>query len=76
MWLISVLKKVRWVGAKKTRSNDCSDYDCDELLELWGMWSTLSLPLLPGSLLIGVVVSVRVPSIDQIELFNHLLKLK
>ena len=40
------------------------------------MWSTRSLPLLPGPYRFGVVVSVRVSSVDQIELFNHLLYLK
>ena len=38
------------------------------------MWSTPSLPLLPGALLLRVVISVRVPSTGQTELFN-LLKL-
>ena len=31
--------------------------------------------LLPGSLSSGVVVHVRVPSMDPIELLNHLLKI-
>ena len=30
------------------------------MLELWGMWSTLSLPSLPGSLGLGVVAPDRV----------------
>ena len=43
-----------------------------QVLELWGMWITPSLALLPGPLWLRVVVPVRVPSMDQIELFNHL----
>ena len=46
------------------------------VLELWGMWTTFSLPLLPGSLLPRAVVSVCVPSMGQIEIFNHFLYLK
>ena len=37
--------------------------------ELWGMWGTPSLSSLPGPLWPGVVVSDRVISIGQIELF-------
>ena len=46
------------------------------VLELWRMWNTPSFPLLPGLLIPGVVVPVRVPSMGQIEIFNHLLYLK
>ena len=60
----------------KPPPNECLGYGKAPVLELWGMWSTLSLPLLPGSLLPGVVVPVRVLSMGQIELFNHLLYLK
>ena len=42
------------------------------MLELWRMRSTPSLPLFPDQLWPGVVVLVRVPSIGQIELFNHI----
>ena len=50
-------------------SNECPVYDIKTsdgdafVLGLWGMWSNFSLPLLPGLL--------RVPSIGQVELFNH-----
>ena len=40
------------------------------MLELWGMQSTPSLPLQPGSLCPGVVAPDRVRSMDQIELFD------
>ena len=36
-------------------------------LGIWGIWSTLSLPLLPGPLWPGVVASDRVLSMGQIE---------
>ena len=42
------------------------------VLEIWGMWSTPSLPL---PLWPGVVVPVRVSSMGQIEIFNHFLYL-
>ena len=32
-----------------------SDGEASVMLELWGMWSTPSLPSLPGSLWLGVV---------------------
>ena len=38
------------------------------MLDLWGMQSTLLLPLLPGSLWPGVVALDRVLSMGQIEL--------
>ena len=38
----------------------------------WGMCSTPSQPLLPGPLKPGVVVTVRILSMDQIELFSNL----
>ena len=37
--------------------------------------SALSLPLLPGPLWPRVIAPVGIPSMDQIELFNHLLYL-
>ena len=56
--------------------SECPGYDTkqsDDMalsLEFWGMWSTLSLPLLPGPLLPGVVTPERILSIVQIELFE------
>ena len=47
----------------------------DFSLEFWRMWSTPSLPLLPGLLWPGVLLPVRVPSMNQILIFftwNHL----
>ena len=40
------------------------------------MWRTSSLSLVPGPLRLGVVVSVRVPSVCQRLQFNYLLYLK
>ena len=40
------------------------------MLELWETRSTLSLPLLSGSLRPEMVAPDRVPSLDQIELFD------
>ena len=40
------------------------------MLELWGMQSTPSLPLIPGPLWPRVVAPDRVLSIGQIELFD------
>ena len=45
-------------------------------IEFLEIWSTFSFPLLLDPLWPNMVVSVRVPSMDQIELFNHLLYLK
>ena len=61
---------------------ECPRYDSklsDSLapvLELWGMWRTRLLPLLPGPLWPRVVVPQRVPCLGQIELFNHLTACK
>ena len=40
------------------------------MLEPWGMQSTFSLPLLPGSLWPGVVAPHMFQSMGQIELFD------
>ena len=40
------------------------------MLEFWGMWSTPSLSLLPGSLWPGVEAPYRILSMGQIELFD------
>ena len=45
------------------------------VLTFWVMWSTPSLPLLPGPLWPGVVVPVIISSMSQIELFNHFLRI-
>ena len=54
----------------------CPEYDIKQsdgeapALELWGMWSTSSLPLLPGPLGLGVVAPHRFLSMSQIEVFD------
>ena len=58
----------------KCPDNDIKQFDGEVLviLELWGIQSTPSLPLLPGPLCPGVVATDRVVSVDQIELnCNH-----
>ena len=45
-----------------------SDGEVPVMLGLWGIWSTPSLPLLPGPLWAGVVAPDRVQSMGQIEL--------
>ena len=42
----------------------------------WGILSTPSLPLFPGSLWPVVITSDWVPSMGQIEISNHFLDLK
>ena len=51
--------------------NECTGYDIKQsdgevMLEVLEMWSTPSLPSLPGPLCPGVVASDRVLSMDQI----------
>ena len=45
-----------------------SDDEASVILDLWGMWSTPSLPLLPDPLLPRVIAPDRVLSMGQIEL--------
>ena len=47
-----------------------SDGEALVMPELWGMWGTPSLPLLPGPLWPGVVAPEKVLSKGQIELFD------
>ena len=70
-------------GEVRTHSpKECPGYDIKpsdseaQVLELWKLWSTLSLLLLSGPLWLEVTVPLWVPSIVQIELLNHLLYLK
>ena len=63
-------------------STKCPRYDIKQsdgevlVVELWGMWSISSLSFPPASLGPKVVVPIRVPSVHQIKLFNHLPSLK
>ena len=45
-------------------------------LELWGMWSTPSLPLISGPLWPKRIRPDRIPFMDQIKEFNHLIVCK
>ena len=65
----------------KIPPNECTGYDTKQsdgevpvMLQLWGMWSTPSLSLLPGSLWPGVVAPNRALSMGQTEL-NYVLML-
>ena len=54
----------------------CPRYDTKQsndefpVLEHWGIWSTYSLPLLPGPLGLQMILPDRVLSLGQIELFD------
>ena len=57
--------------------NKCLEYDIKlpggndlVILDLWGIWSTLSLASLPGLLLPGMVAPDRVLSVGQKEMFD------
>ena len=60
-----------------------SDGEAPVMLELWGMWHTPSLPLLPGPLCLGVIAPDRALSMSQfrpvllylkIDLVSHLAR--
>ena len=76
LYLCSAVRTNQWVSWiwHETASNGEAP-----VLELWVIWSTPSLPLLPGPLWPEVVISVRIPCMGQIELlmldnknWNHL----
>ena len=63
--------------------NEYPGYDIKQQLmvkfQFWwfkGLWSMPSLRLLPSLIWPGVRILIRVPSIGQIEIWNHLLNLK
>ena len=63
----------------KTPTNECTGYETKQsdgevpaVLELWGMWSTPSLLLLPGPLWPGVVAPDRALSRGKKELTAYL----
>ena len=80
-WL-SIIKLAQSAGATLTAflqrvntPHECLEYDSKQsdgevpvMLELWQMWSTSSLPLLPGPLWPRMVAPDRVLSMSQIEL--------
>ena len=58
-------------------TNECPNNDTKQsdgkapvMLELWGMWSTPSLPSFPGLLWPGVAALGRVLYMEQIEFFD------
>ena len=59
--------RIHWTASlQRCKTNECPAYDTKQsdgevpvMLELWGMRSTPSLPLLPGSLWPGVVAPDR-----------------
>ena len=57
-------QRVSWYDIKQSHGNAAV------MLELWGMRSTSSLPLLLGSLWPGVVAPERFQSMGQIELYD------
>ena len=75
--------RIHWPTLQRGKTpppNECCGYDNKQsdgeaqlMLELWGMWSTLSLPSLPGPLWPGVVALDRVLSLGQIELNCELM---
>ena len=73
--VLAILHCDKWIS-KNWMSHKAASEGEIPVLEFLGMLSTPSLPLLPGSLWPGVVIPVWVPSIGQIELFNHFLYLK
>ena len=79
-WWVGVCR-IHWLhlcrGARPTISNECpgyeiqpSDREAPVMLDLLGMQSASSLPLLPGTLWPRVVAPHRVLSMGQIELFD------
>ena len=65
----------RWIRPPPNEYPGCDIKPSDgeaRLLEIWEMWSTSSLLLLPGPLWLAVVAPDRVLSMGQIELFNYL----
>ena len=58
--------QVSWVWHATTSDGEVS------VLDIWRMWSILSLPLLLCPLWPRVVVPIRIPSMRQVELFSLL----
>ena len=74
-------RRIHWLHlCKNVKSlNECPIYDTKPMdggtpvQEFCGIWSTSSLPLLPGSLGSVVVVLDRVTYLGKIQLFDHLI---
>ena len=63
-WGCRIHQLLLWRGLRPSCPNKCPGYDTKQsdgevpvMLELWGMWSTPSLPSLPGPLWPGMVAS-------------------
>ena len=63
---LCIAHKIKW----PKYDNKKSDNEAPEMLKFGKMWSTLSLPLLPGALSHGVLAPDRVLYMGQIELFD------
>ena len=68
-------------GLRPLPLNKCPEYDIKPfdgeapvMLELWWMWSTLSLPSLLGLLLLGVVAHDRILSMGQWLMLNWVVR--
>ena len=76
-WSCHTLTTIRLTVCKQL----CPDYDTEQHLMVrfhsWGLgvWSTPSLSLRSRTLWPGMALPVKVTSMDQIELFNHLLRI-
>ena len=78
----STLTITPWGLLLPHKKEQCPGYDAKtasdgeaSFLEIWGGWSTLTLPLLPGPLWPRVVVLVRLPYMAEINLFKNYLYL-
>ena len=83
LWHINPCREIEYVecilyrGVRPSQEKGCPEYDIKlhPVLKLWGVWNTLSLPLLPGPLYPEVVIPVKVPFIGQVDLFVNYLYL-
>ena len=67
--------EVGWGGVRPSSKTGCSGYNSKlhmmMRLKFWRVWSTPSLPLLPGLLSSIVIVLIRVPAMSRIDLFEN-----
>ena len=76
-WVLEYADCILCTGGRIPPPRVNPGYDTKLHLEIGKVWSTPSLPLLPGPLWLGVEVPVRVLSVSWIGLFeNHLYSIR
>ena len=69
-WMYPLQRSKTLHGKKELVSSLCNEIAAP-VLKIWAVWGTLLFPLLPGQLWSRLIVTVRVPSMCQVDLYKN-----